>query len=129
MPIVLFNLFVHENFMPISPQQKLNFKRRAHALKPVVILGQHGLTDAVLKAIDEALEVHELIKVKLAGVEREQTDATQVAICEPLRAEAICQIGHMLVIWRKRQPVVAKKAPKKDKKRVKKQVAKLRNAR
>ena len=115
--------------MPISQTQKLNLKRRAHALKPVVILGQHCLSEAVLKAIDEALEVHELIKVKLAGVERDQTDATQLAICEPLRAEAICQIGHMLVIYRKKQVVVAKKAPKKDKKRVKKQVAKMRNAR
>lgn len=115
--------------MPISATQKLNLKRRAHALKPVVIMGQHGLTEAVLKAIDEALEVHELIKIKLTGVERDQTAATQLAICEPLRAEAICQIGHMLVIYRKKQVVAAKSAPKKDKKRVKKQVAKLRHSR
>ncbi len=114
--------------MPISSLQKLNLKRRAHALNPVVLLGQHGLTENVLKAIDEALEVHELIKIKCAGVEREQIDATQSAICEPLRAEIICQIGHMLVIYRKKT-AVAKKAPKKDKKRVKKQVAKMRTRR
>ena len=115
--------------MTLSPIQKLTYKRRAHALKPVIILGQHGLTDAVLKAIDEALEVHELIKVKLTGIEREQLEATQTAISIPLRAEVIGQIGHMLVLYRKKQVVAIKKSPKKDKKRVKKLVARQRNAR
>lgn len=109
----------------ISPLQKCALKRRAHSLKPVVILGQHGLTEAVLRAIDEALEVHELIKIKLAGVEREQLTQVEQEICVPLRADIICHIGHMLVIYRKKPPaVVAKKV---DKKRVKKQVAKYRH--
>lgn len=99
--------------MPITPLQKTALKRRAHDLKPVVLLGQHGLTEAVLLAIDEALDVHELIKIKLAGVEKDQVDAAQQGICEPLRAEMICHIGHMLVIYRKRPKAEAKAPAKK----------------
>lgn len=99
--------------MPISTLQKTALKRRAHDLKPVVLLGQHGLTEAVLLAIDEALAVHELIKIKLAGIEKDQVDAIQQGICQPLGAEVVCHIGHMLVIYRKRPKADIKAAAKK----------------
>lgn len=108
----------------LTSLQKRALKQQAHHLKPVVLLGQHGLTDAVLAAIEEALEAHELIKIQLAGVEREQLDAIQQAICQPMNAEVICCLGHKLVIYRKNPLKVkatvappAKRMKKIDKKR------------
>lgn len=52
--------------MNLSTKQKQHLKGLAHPLKPVVLLGSNGLTEGVLAEIEQALEHHELIKVKIA---------------------------------------------------------------
>ena len=52
--------------MNLTTKQKQYLKGLAHNLKPVVMLGQHGLTEGVLAEIDAALNHHELIKVKVS---------------------------------------------------------------
>jgi len=54
----------------LSNAEKKELRKKAHALKPVVMIGQHGLTDAVLAEIDLALNAHELIKVRVRGSEK-----------------------------------------------------------
>lgn len=76
-------------------------KAKAHALKPVVLLGAKGLTQAVMQEIDLALTAHELIKIKLAGQEREDRQLIQAEICSAVQAECIQAIGMMLVLYRK----------------------------
>lgn len=80
----------------------------AHALKPVVRLGQHGLTAAVSKELDGALSHHELVKVKLSVGDKE-TRLTQLdALCASVDAICVQQIGHTATLFRRNQkkPVI-----------------------
>ncbi|TAL42633.1 MAG: ribosome assembly RNA-binding protein YhbY [Methylovulum sp.] len=74
-------------------------KAEAHALKPVVMIGQSGLTDAVLAEIELALDTHELIKVKIRA-EREDRREISEKICLSTGAELIQAIGQIAVIYR-----------------------------
>lgn len=76
-------------------------KARAHALKPVVITGQNGLTESVINEIDLALEHHELIKVRINANDRVERLAMSAEICERLSAEIIQSIGHIIAIYRR----------------------------
>lgn len=87
--------------MPLSPTEKRALKARAHALDPVVIIGGSGLTPAVLKEIDVSLKGHELIKLKVAGEDRETRTLMMSEICSSTGAEPVQTIGRMLVIYRK----------------------------
>lgn len=84
----------------LSSGQLRHLRSLAHKLKPVVLLGKHGLSDNVLSEIDLALEHHELIKVKLAGVERDEKEALAQAICEPCRCHRVQLVGNMLTLFR-----------------------------
>ena len=86
----------------LPPAEKRALKARAHALKPVVIIGQHGLTPAVLAAVGEALDIHELIKVRLPQNERPVQKALIEEIAGKLEAETIGFIGRVLILYRKR---------------------------
>jgi len=86
----------------LSPRQRAALKARAHALEPVVQIGQAGASDAVITEVDRALTAHELIKVKLAGADRESRAALTDALCERTGAAAVQQVGRVLVLWRPR---------------------------
>jgi putative YhbY family RNA-binding protein len=75
-------------------------RSQAHALKPVVIVGADGLTDAVLKEIDVHLHAHQLIKIRVFGDDRTERVAAYDAICDRLSAAPIQHIGKLLVVWR-----------------------------
>lgn len=86
----------------LSPEQRRALRAAAHHLKPVASLGQQGLTPSVLKEIDGALKAHELIKVKLHGIERDDRDAFLAEICEALDCAPVQHIGNILVLWREK---------------------------
>lgn len=73
-----------------------------HKLKPVVLIGNKGLTEAVMNEIDAALEHHELIKIRIAGTEREEREAIIKEVCDKQRAILIKKIGHIFAIYRKK---------------------------
>lgn len=81
--------------------KKIQLRRKAHALHPLVILGQHGLTPAVHAAIDEALKTHELIKIRVNADDKAQRLAFIDDIVSTHQAEIIQTVGHLLVIYRK----------------------------
>lgn len=85
----------------MKPELKKILKARAHALKPVVITGQNGLSDAVINEIDLALEHHELIKVRINASDRAERLMMSAEICQRLSAEMIQSIGHIIAIYRK----------------------------
>lgn len=85
----------------LSAAERKQLKARAHRLEPVVMIGTKGLTDEVVKEVDVALKAHELIKVRAAGLEREQRDETLKALCERTGAESVQSIGKVFVIYRK----------------------------
>ncbi len=84
----------------MNPIQKKQLKAQAHSLNPVVMLGQAGLTPAVLKEIDLALQAHELIKVKLKA-ERLERQSYADDICRATGAELVQSIGQVAVLFRK----------------------------
>ncbi len=83
----------------MNPIQKKKLKAQAHALNPVVIIGQAGLTEAVLKEINVALDAHELIKIKIRA-ERDERAVISEQICAETTAELIQSIGQIAVVYR-----------------------------
>lgn len=79
-----------------------------HDLKPVVMLGQKGLTEAVLNELDLALDHHELVKIKLSMEDRDVRKQAIADICLRCQAEKVQSIGKTLSIYRqnKKQPVI-----------------------
>lgn len=88
--------------MAFSAAAKKRLRARAHPLKPVVMIGQHGYTAAVAAAIDEALGDHELIKVRLRGVERDRRKAVTEEICRDLDAQFVGLVGGVATLFRAR---------------------------
>lgn len=94
--------------MKLSEPQKRHLKGLAHHLKPVVIVGQAGVTEGVLEEIGVALDAHELIKVKVNAGEREERDAMIEAIASAAGAVFVNRIGHVAIFFRRnsRKPKV-----------------------
>ena len=84
----------------LSTKQKQFLKGLAHHLNPVVMLGGNGLTEGVLAEIENALNHHELIKVKVAGADRETKQLIIDAIVRETKAAQVQPIGHILVLYR-----------------------------
>jgi len=83
----------------VNSADKKKLRAEAHTLKPVVIIGQSGLTVAVLAEIEQALNSHELIKVKIRA-ERNERKQISEKICTDTGAELIQTIGQIAVIYR-----------------------------
>lgn len=81
--------------------QKKYLKGLAHRLKPVVIIGQNGLTDTVVFSAVEALKKHELIKVKfIEHKEREQKKAIVESLEQQTQSDLVGQIGHVAIFFK-----------------------------
>lgn len=94
--------------MKLSESQKRHLRGLGHHLKPVVRVGQHGLKESVMAEIEQALDFHELIKVKIAA-ERDTRNAIAADICAQTGAESIQTIGQMLVLFKRnaKKPKIA----------------------
>jgi RNA-binding protein len=86
--------------MALTEKLKRELRGRGHALKPVVTIGAAGLSPAVLRELDLSLEHHELMKVKLAGADREARRVLIGELCEALDAELVQAVGHIALIYR-----------------------------
>ncbi len=97
---------------PLSPAERKLLKARAHALKPVVAIGNEGLSAAVLKEIETSLKAHDLIKIRVTGDDREVRQALLGEICNRTGAAAVQHIGKILVVYRENLEEPAKPAKK-----------------
>jgi len=86
--------------LKLTPSERSTLRAEAHALQPVVIIGEAGLTPAVVKEIDASLNAHGLIKVRVFGDDRDERIRIYEAICEQLGAAPIQHIGKLLVLYR-----------------------------
>jgi RNA-binding protein len=93
--------------MQLNSKQIAYLRGLAHNLNPVVMIGNNGLTDAVLKEIDVSLNAHELIKVQVAGDDRELRKALLTDIADKTSAIAVHHIGKQLVFYRASETVKA----------------------
>ena len=87
--------------MELTQKQKHHLRGLGHAIKPIVQLGGSGLTDAILRQIEEAVDHHELIKVRLLAGDRDAKKLHIEKIIDYTGAELIQQVGHMVLIYRK----------------------------
>ena len=87
--------------MKLSTKQIAHLRGLAHSLSPVVMIGNNGLTDNVIKEVELNLNSHELIKIQVAGDDREARTVMYADICAKTNAIAVHHIGKQLVIYRK----------------------------
>lgn len=90
------------NAPTLNARQRSALRASAHRLDPVVMVGDDGLTPAVLQEIGRSLEAHELIKIRVAGDDRAAREQTLRRICEELDAAPVQHIGKILVIYRQK---------------------------
>jgi RNA-binding protein len=80
--------------------QRKEHRAQAHHLNPVVMIGNEGLTPAVKKETDAALNAHGLIKIRVHGDDRAEREAMFQQLADQLNAAPIQHIGKLLVLWR-----------------------------
>jgi RNA-binding protein len=95
----------------LTPLEHKALRARAHFLDPVVMIGDAGLTDGVLREVERNLLAHELIKVRVAGETREGRDALLAKVCEVTGALPIQHIGKLLILFRAADKSTAPPAP------------------
>ena len=98
-----------ENTTEPSPAQRRALRAAAHHLNPVVSISQKGLTPSVLAEIDRCLKAHELIKLRLYGIERALRESLFLEIRTALDCAEVQHIGNLLVLWRANPEQEAKK--------------------
>ena len=84
----------------LSTAEKKILRAKSYSLKPVVIIGQRGVSEAVLSEIVLSLEAHELMKVRFRGADREERANLSSSIAERAEAELVYQIGAVAVFYR-----------------------------
>lgn len=89
--------------MNLTNQQRRHLRSLAHHLKPVVMVGDKGITENLLAELDRALEDHELIKVSIAGADKQQRRTLSDALCQNSSAELVQMIGRITVLYRPAQ--------------------------
>jgi RNA-binding protein len=101
--------------LKLTPVERSALRAEAHALKPIVIIGEAGLTPAVLKEIDLGLDSHGLIKVRVFGDDREARVGMYEAICDNLGVAPIQHIGKLLVLYRPKKEVIKERTTRSGK--------------
>jgi putative YhbY family RNA-binding protein len=86
--------------LKLTPAQRSDLRSQAHGLDPVVMIGDSGLTPAVMKEIDTSLNAHGLIKIRVLGDDRDARVAHYESICTDLGAAPVQHIGKLLVVYR-----------------------------
>lgn len=94
--------------MTINNTQKKFLRQMAHHLKPVVWAGKNGISKALIEEIIQALEIHELIKVKCSLGEREERDTGIEEICKKTGAENVQRIGNIVTLYKQnpKKPII-----------------------
>jgi RNA-binding protein len=94
--------------MPLSNAEKKQLRQLGHALKPVVIIADNGLSESVCAELNRALDNHELIKVKIRAESREEKVEIQQALCDQSGAELVQAIGNIVLIYKRAEKQNAK---------------------
>ena len=88
--------------MELSERQRKYLRGLGHALNPVLLIGQHGLTPAVIAEAQRALHDHELIKVKFRGGDRDARDAGLAELAKSTGSTLVQRIGHTALYYKRR---------------------------
>ena len=91
--------------LKLTPSQRSDLRAQAHGLDPVVMIGDSGLTPAVMKEIDVSLNAHGLIKIRVLGDDRDIRINYYETICTDLDAAPVQHIGKLLVVYRPKKEI------------------------
>ena len=86
--------------MQITEKQRRHLRGLAHPLKPVILIGNAGVSEGVIAETRRALADHELIKVRLPGLPREERDAALADLAARTEAALVGRIGHVAILYR-----------------------------
>ena len=86
--------------MTLTAKQRRFLSATAHRLKPVVIVGNAGLTPAVLEEINQRIEHHELVKIRLNAGDRDERLHMITVITQSINAQLVNAIGHVAIFYR-----------------------------
>jgi RNA-binding protein len=92
----------YNSAMELTERQRKYLRGLGHALNPVLLVGQHGMTPAVIAEAERALHDHELIKVKFRGAEREARDAGLSELATATGSILVQRIGHTALYYKRR---------------------------
>lgn len=87
--------------MTLSESQKKHLRSIGHHLNPVIMVGDAGVSEPLLKEFDSTIDHHELIKVKVRAGDREQRDAIIGELCERGSAQLVARIGNIALLFRR----------------------------
>ena len=87
--------------MALTEKQKKHLRRLAHPMNPVVMLGNAGLTDAVVAELDRALSDHELVKVSARVGDRDARNEALATLASRTASDLVQRIGHVGVFYRR----------------------------
>lgn len=99
--------------MPLSKNQIKHLKTLSHDLKPVIMVGQNGVTENILKELEIALDFHELVKIKIAGEDKESRAEMIKQLSSAASVEIVQKIGKTLTLYRKNKQKPKIEFPKK----------------
>lgn len=88
---------------PLKPARRRELRAQAHHLRPVVAIGNRGLTPAVLRETDVALKAHELVKLRVLDGDRDTRERLLARICQELGCAPVQHLGKLLIVWRERE--------------------------
>ena len=89
--------------MKLNDKQRRYLRGLAHPLKPIILVGNAGVTPAVVAETQRALHDHELIKVRMTGAERDVRDAALQSLAEATESALVGRIGHVATLYRSRE--------------------------
>ncbi len=101
--------------LKLTPAERSALRAEAHGLNPVVMIGESGLTESVMKEIASSLDAHGLIKVRVFGDDREARIAMYEQISAELDAAPVQHIGKLLVLYRPKKEAVKERSAKSGK--------------
>jgi RNA-binding protein len=91
--------------LKLTPSQRSDLRAQAHGLDPVVMIGDSGLTPAVMREINVSLNAHGLIKIRVLGDDRDARINYYESICTDLDAAPVQHIGKLLVVYRPKKEI------------------------
>lgn len=94
--------------MSLTKTQVRHLRGLGHTLKPVVMIGGGGLSDGVIGELNQSLEHHELLKVRVSAEDRKERDALIEQMCKAVSCNLVQRIGHIALVYRPAQEPVLK---------------------
>ena len=88
--------------MPLDKTQRKQLLPRCSRLKPIVIVGSNGVSDAVVAELDQALTAHELVKVRVNAADRDERRAMTDLLAGGTGSDLVHAVGHVVVLYRRR---------------------------